>query len=613
MANEIITELLLDLDKFRSRLKEAEGEGHDGGKKIGKGLSEGAESGFGRLLGGFKSQLAALAGIVAGGFTLKAMIHEATDAENAMHGLRTAFRITGQDVPVAASHFAQYAEHLQKITTVSDDAIIKNAQLLVSIGRLRGEGLDRATKAALDLSAGMGIPLETAFDRVSRAAAGNTDVLRKYGITVVKTGDEAKDFAAFLDRVNGAFGGQAESKVNTFAGALAQMSNNMRDLLETFGNMIIKSPVVIALIKNSGAELAALNEKIKGLLGSGDIVGNMIKALFDFGQAVITYVVAPLELLWNVGEVVFQALRVGVQGLVVGFSAFGYAIGSLLEKVMPERFAGFGESFKTMLDSSVEVLDGFVSKTQEAGGNVFDFNVSTSAANYISKLQAVADQAKPIADQATASMTTAQEPAYISHWDFLVNGFNHAFNFTAARSQEFQKQMQQRMNTTFESFKMGVANSFAAIGAALVKGENVFAAFGKAILGVFGDLAIQIGQFYFLLGIASIFLNPAAAAAYIAGGLALIVLGGALKALAGGGGLGGGAGLQGGGAGGGNVSTGQDAFTGSPIAQEQKPQTNINVNVAGNIMDRRQTGLELVEVMNEAFASQGAVLVGANV
>jgi hypothetical protein len=612
MANEIITEIILDLDKMRSRLKDAEGESKSSGEKIGKSIGDGAEGGFGKFLGGFKGQLLALGGAIAGGFTLKAMIHEATEAQDAMHQLATAFRITGQDVPSATAHFEHYAEQLQRLTTVSDDAIVKNAALLVSIGKLSGEGLDRATKAALDLSAGMNISLETAFDKVSRAAAGHTEVLRKYGITVMQTGDRAKDFSAFLDKINSSFGGQAEAKVNTFSGALAQLTNISKDLLETFGNMIIKSPVVVAMLKFAGQSTAAFNEKVKELVGSTDVIGTAIKALLQLGQYIITYVVQPLELLYNVGKVVFDALLVGIQGLVVGFSAFGYAVGSLLEKVMPEKFAGFGESMKTMLDSSVDVLNDFVGKTQEAGGKVFDFNVSAASSNYITKLQSVADQARPIADQVTSDMTTAQEAKYMAHWDYIVNGFNNAFNFTAAKSEQFQKQMQARLNTTFESFKVGVAGAFASIGAALVKGENVFAAFGKAILGVFGDLAIQIGTFYFLLGIATLFLNPAAAAGYIAGGLALIVLGGALKALAGGGGMGAGATGAGGGGAGGGGGGGQDQFTGEPLAQEdRKPQTNIAVNIAGNVLDRRQTGIEIVDSINEAFGTQGVVIVGA--
>ena len=143
----------------------------------------------------------------------------------------------------------------------------------------------------------------------------------------------------------------------------------------------------------------------------------------------------------------------------------------------------------------------------------------------------------------------------------------------------------------------GFARSFAAIGDALVKGENAFAAFGKAILGVLGDVAIQAGTVYFLLGIASY--NPQ----QVAAGLALIVLGGALKALAGGGG---GAASVGGG--GGLASNPVDGNE-SPIQnQTQNPGAQVSVNIQGDVLDGEETGLRISNIIKDQFGANGVVI-----
>ena len=39
--------------------------------------------------------------------------------------------------------------------------------------------------------------------------------------------------------------------------------------------------------------------------------------------------------------------------------------------------------------------------------------------------------------------------------------------------------------------------------------------------------------------------------------------------------------------------------------EQQRPGTQIAVNIQGNILDRRQTGLEIAEVINEVFGTNG--------
>lgn len=164
----------------------------------------------------------------------------------------------------------------------------------------------------------------------------------------------------------------------------------------------------------------------------------------------------------------------------------------------------------------------------------------------------------------------------------------------------------------------GLTNAFAGLGKALAKGQNGFEAFGKAVLGALGSMAIQIGSMLVAIGLGFSALGPVlpvfglSGAAAVAAGLGLIVLGGALSAMGEGGETGAGTATA---SGGGVVGSGGTADLGAVADGSQleraQPGTQIAVNIQGNVLDRRQTGLEIVEIIKEQFDTQGGqTLVG---
>ena len=163
----------------------------------------------------------------------------------------------------------------------------------------------------------------------------------------------------------------------------------------------------------------------------------------------------------------------------------------------------------------------------------------------------------------------------------------------------------------------GLTNAFAGLGKALVKGQNGFEAMGKAVLAALGSMAIQIGTMLVAVGLGFSALGPVmpifglSGAAAVAAGLGLIVLGGALSAMGEGGETAAGTASAGGGvSGNGGTANLGGAADGSQL-EDVKPGTQIAVNIQGNVMDRRQTGLEIVEIIKEQFDTNGGqTLVG---
>jgi hypothetical protein len=158
-----------------------------------------------------------------------------------------------------------------------------------------------------------------------------------------------------------------------------------------------------------------------------------------------------------------------------------------------------------------------------------------------------------------------------------------------------------------EVFSGELGSAFQAFGKALHDGADAGQAFGDAMVGIFGDIAIQLGNFYIAKGIALSAdpLTPGSGAGLIAAGAALNVLGGVLKASAGKSGAGGG------GVAGGETSVPSSGISSAPDKlEERKPETKIEVNIAGDVLDSHETGIRIVDLINNAFDQNGVVVTG---
>lgn len=612
----------------------------DQAEKTGKQSAKAFETSFSGIGSAFRAVgLAAGAAFAAAGLAvgkiIKDGIAEARGAEDALNSLQAAFRAQGIPVQEASARFQEYASSLQNITTVSDDAIIASADVLVSIGKLRGEGLEQATKAALDLSAGLGKDLSTSFDLVAKAASGNTDALSRYGIRVNENIPKSERFAAVLAQINGAFGGAAEAKVNTYSGALAQLTNRYNDVLENIGKMITESPVVVALIKALADQFLKMGNAVGKLQSSGDVFGDLIKKGLEFGQSIIKYVIAPIELFYNTFKLVVQAVSWGIQGIIVLFAAVGNAIAkaviyplqgmikimadlaSFVSKDMSKALNGFAADMQKIPDTTQAALEvtgaawvDIGAQVKESTANMFNFDSSAAASNFVTKLQETAEAAKPPAKETGRGVGQA-----------LIDGMGESMLQVDSVSEAFRLGLTEVAITAVDIAKTvqnalvsGFSNSFAALGRGLAAGGNGMKDFGKQVLGTLGALAIQMGQFFLLVGAgmsSTGALFGLSGAGAIAAGVGLTVLGGFLQGMAGEGGGGGGVASSStsASAGGGTVSP--EIIT-QPDIQDRQPQTQVQVNVQGNVLDRRESGLAIVDVLNEYFSANDGRLVSVS-
>jgi hypothetical protein len=173
-------------------------------------------------------------------------IHAFADAESADVKLVAALRQHSLATPEIIAQYRALGTTFQQTTVYSTGEIAAMEKLLTQVGGLMPSAMAGALKASTDLASGLGIDLQTATNLVAKAAAGHTETLGKFGITVSEADLKSKGFAAVLEAVNRQFGGQAAADLETYAGRVAQIGNSWNNLQEAVGKFIVQNPVAVA-------------------------------------------------------------------------------------------------------------------------------------------------------------------------------------------------------------------------------------------------------------------------------------------------------------------------------------------------------------------------------
>lgn len=219
--------------------------------------------------------------------TAAAAIEAANKQEDADRKLSFALKTLGGDYQTAFVEAKDFAGSLQEVTTFGDETTQGVQALLISLGRLEGETLKRATKATLDMSAALGIDLQAAAKLVSQAATGMTSSLSRYGLVLDKNIPENEKFNAALELMERNFGGISEELAGTFQGRLTQIQNLFGDILEVIGDAIIKSPELISVLEGVKDTLSDLLNFLKSV-DLKDAIGSLLIEFERLAQGALT-------------------------------------------------------------------------------------------------------------------------------------------------------------------------------------------------------------------------------------------------------------------------------------------------------------------------------------
>lgn len=593
----ILINIELDDGTIRKAQLKADDLGSALSKSIGDKVSKGIDSSF----TGLAIQFQAIAKLASSAFgtisgVIEKSIGEASAADTALNNMAIALSNIGANTPGAVDQIASVAAELQNLGTVSDDAVLSAAQSLVSIGNLSGPALDKATRSAVDLSAGLGVDLNTAFDLVAKAASGNTGALSRYGIKVDENIPKSERFAAALSLIDQRFGGFDAAKANTFGGAITKLGVAFNDIFENLGKFFTQDKTLVAVLNFITGAFKQIGDSISKAFGENKgIVGTFIKQLIEVARTIVSVVGPAFEFLFNLNNAVNDAIMTGLRTIVAGFGTLGFAVNKVLNSVGIVSDETLARS-RTFMQESGTALVASAESTATAFKETF--------ANAFSGKFPGTEAIQGFIDDLGAAAATAPELA-----QKMANGVE-------APAQAMADQYASLRQSINKNFGQGVVNVISAgaqaIGASLVQGGKAFDNFLKTVLGIIGDLAIQIGTTLVSIGLGVDALKTSLATlsggVAIAAGLALIAVGGLLKSLGGGGIT---ANAAGGPASVGGGSTGSDLVTEQPDLISRERRSAVTINVHGNVLDRRESGLEIARVLQEYFDTNDGILARA--
>ena len=186
------------------------------------------------------------------------------ESAKALAQVEAGLKSTGGKVGYNSEQLQKFASELQAVTTFDDDTILKQATAnLLTFTNVAGEQFQQAQKAALDLATRMDGDLQGATIKIGKAlndpikgltALGKvgvqfTDSQKQTIKTMVATNDVAGAQTIILKELQTEFGGSAEAAAKAGLGPFQQLKNQIGDLSEEFGKIILDAiqPFVASL------------------------------------------------------------------------------------------------------------------------------------------------------------------------------------------------------------------------------------------------------------------------------------------------------------------------------------------------------------------------------
>jgi len=274
-------------------------------------------------------------GIGAAIVKLRAFGQEAVELAGVQEGaekrLASVIEATGNAAGITAEEMFEMAAGLQEITTEGDEVIIAGQAILATFKNVRGEGFERATAAALDMSEVMGQDLNSSIVQIGKALndpiTGMT-ALSRVGVTftedqkaTVKVLQESGDLMAaqgvILAELEGQFGGAAAAARDTFAGGVKAAGNAFGDLQEEIGFTITKNEAFIVLVKAVEKQFVKWSTEIKS---NQDAFKELAKKGLGAVVDGIVFAIKTMKFFHNawlgiklVGQITFASLAKGLE------------------------------------------------------------------------------------------------------------------------------------------------------------------------------------------------------------------------------------------------------------------------------------------------------------
>lgn len=602
---ENTVQVILDLDGtlYDKKISKTEAESIVKGKKIGDKLggsiAKSSASKFdamatGFFVAAFEKVFDSVINLAAsaGGLISDAIASSAAQS-SALNQLNFALASAGDFSLKASDDLQLFAAELQNTTTIADETALEMLSLAKSFGATN-EMSKQLVSAAANLSAVTGRDLKTSVEQLGGSLNGSLGALGRTVPALRGLSKEALEAGAAVDFINSRFSGAAAAQAQTFSGSIQQMKNQFDDLLETVGDIVTKSPVLVEVFKFLSEQILKAGDSLKEFQQSGDVLGMLIIKAIQFGQVVNKFIVVPVEIAVNAVKVAFNGILAAFQFVINKIAGVALKIVSVFS---PD--GTIATSLKTFTENGKLLFNEFSTSTQESFSNLLNTETADSIAGLLEGLEV---------------RTTAALGRQVESTKALTNATKTELEKTGAAYEALKGLIDNVVNGI-------VSSSLANLGAALVGAGQGFGSFASQAAGIMGDFFIQLGITIIAADEAIIALKASlltfTGGLGIAAGLGLIIVGGALKALSGGPSSVGSVGTAGPSAP--PVGGGVGGIDAPPdIAQlvdpeRAEPETNVTINMNGVVTDPRGTAKQIGDLLKDGFKTNGLNIARATV
>ena len=181
-------------------------------------------------------------------------------------GLRTLSFVYGD----ASKGLAEYAQELQKVTTVGDEVTMAGMALMGQMG-MTEEQVRKITPLVLDFATVMETDVQNAFLLTAKSLMSSTNALERYNISIDKSASSAQQFTQMQQEL-GKFAGSSRLMAMTVSGQLQQARNAFGDFGEVIGRAV--APAVLAIAKAMQKMAEAMDVRgVRALLAAMTVLG----------------------------------------------------------------------------------------------------------------------------------------------------------------------------------------------------------------------------------------------------------------------------------------------------------------------------------------------------
>lgn len=599
MANDtVLIEIEPTLSKkgLKKTTKSFEKAGEKAGEKFTDGFEEGSKGvsdSLSNFTGSFGKVSTALAAVTAAAVVFgKKAVDAAVRQEDAVNALNNSLRRIGEFSQGTSKDLQDFASELQKTTRFGDEAAIEQLAFAQALGAT-AEQSKQVVKAAADLATGLNIDLGSATRNVAKTLGGFAGELGEVIPELKALTKEQLQAGAGIDLIAEKYDGLARGALNTFSGATEQAGNSIGDLFESFGFFITKNPTIISAINSITKSVGGLATEIAKISNPG-IQAKLKKnfdSLSDVQRKLIMFKLENDDLFKN-GVFSPKRSTPEIEEARRFYTSLIEAEKQYISERKELRRIEREESTQKKSEDNIKEQEELLTQLQKLGIISIE-QLETNAINRLSVLEQARQKELISTEQFNAEVKRTEE------------------KFEKDRLKILDKGNKKREKAQFDAnkaFGSIVASGTAQFVDNLLTGQNASSAFADFVLGSFGDLATQMGQFYIADGIAKLALfSLGSPASQIAAGASLVALGQILGSFrsSGVGGFNTSGGSVSAGAGSSPTTTTETPDTASEVVEEQfvdevETRSTTTVIFQGDILGDEASGERIVELINSA-------------